>query len=132
MLALLGLLLLPTNYRADGSSQHGHALLQVWADAADGRLQHHGDDDVATGIQSDWLDPLVTDQGAAQDASRRPDVGGQNDSAPASGGMPLLVDGVVVPVEAVAAAAIVAAIALLAGRPAPVPTPPPRGALAAG
>lgn len=91
-LALLGLLLLPSDYRAGAETAHGHALMQLWIDAADGAVHHHhaSDAHVATqGAARDWLEPAVDDpmareSGAAGEA--RPDVGEHQDASPAAGG----------------------------------------------
>src|SRR5829696_2912325 len=40
-MALLGLLLLPSSYRAGAESAHAHSLIQLWADAANGTIRHH-------------------------------------------------------------------------------------------
>jgi hypothetical protein len=92
-LALLGLLLLPSDYRAGAEAAHGHALMQLWIDAADGTVHHHHASDarVATqGANRDWLDPAVDDptapeMGAA--AAAHPDVGEHQDASPAAGGL---------------------------------------------
>src|SRR5687768_12233062 len=40
-MALLGLLLLPANYRAGAESAHAHSLIQLWTDANNGTVRHH-------------------------------------------------------------------------------------------
>ena len=37
-MALLGLLLLPSDYRAGAESAHAHSLIQLWADASQGQF----------------------------------------------------------------------------------------------
>lgn len=125
-LALLGMALLPTNYRADAGAAHGHALLQLWADARDGRVQHHqsplADDG---GARLDWLDPLVASEAPASN-SWSPDAGDQNDSAPA-GGVQALVDESSEPVLDPARRPVTAtAVLAVVGRSPAVPSPPPR------
>src|SRR5688572_27726859 len=40
-MALLGLLLLPSDYRAGANSAHAHSFIQLWADANTGTVRHH-------------------------------------------------------------------------------------------
>jgi hypothetical protein len=95
-LALLGLLLLPSDYRAGAETAHGHALMHLWIDAADGAVHHHHRSAAHVSSQGaawDWLDPSVA--GAAetehpQTGEARPDVAGHQDSAPVAGGVHLL------------------------------------------
>lgn len=106
--ALVGLLLLPVNYRADGPSAHGHSVYQLLADAADGALGHH---------------PATV----APDDAERLDAGDHNDSTPASPGPHLFI----VPVFAFAIAAARRAptewtLIPPPGRRPAVPHPPPR------
>jgi hypothetical protein len=99
-LALLGLLLLPSDYRAGAETAHGHALMQLWIDAADGAVHHHhvsAAHVAPRGVAWDWLDPSVA--GAAeteypQTGKAQSDVAGHQDSTPAVGGVHLLVTAV--------------------------------------
>ena len=96
-MALLSLLLLPTDFRAGAEAPHGHSLFQLWADASDGRVGHHVARELfASGpiLSPTWFDPVA---GETQDIrtsglrGERPDVAGQHESAPVSGGIDLLV-----------------------------------------
>jgi hypothetical protein len=140
-LALLGLLLLPTDYRAGAETAHGHALIQLWFDAADGAIHHHHAP-VAAGnsaprdVVQDWLEPAVVDP-AERDVRAagddRPDVGSQQDSAPVGGSVHLLVKIVVFLVLAVARPApTVKSRRAPQGRVTRVLLPPPRWAPLAG
>jgi hypothetical protein len=84
-LALLGLFLLPIDFRAGAEQAHAHALLHLWADASDGAIHHHGS-------VGDWLDPAVgsTASDAAVSSAATADVGDHEDSAPAAGGVSFL------------------------------------------
>lgn len=83
ILALIGLLFLPTEYRGGASTPHSHALLQLLLDAQDGRFEHtHAYPGASAGRAFDWLDPAVADD-AASTSPGRPDVGQQQESAPA-------------------------------------------------
>jgi hypothetical protein len=127
--ALVGLLLLPVDYRAGAEHAHAHSLLQLWADAADGRVHHHA----RAGI--DWLDPAVDAPEAAGFAAAgesKPDVGEQQDSAPAAGGLHLLLSALdALPIVSVARRPAVSLAHPLAGLFPPIPVPPPRAAVAA-
>jgi hypothetical protein len=95
-MALLGLLLLPSNYRAGATSAHAHSLIQLWADANNGTVRHHVDHGRAhpnPGVTTSWFDPSVgaTGSTATMDfADERPDAAKQQESTPASSGVHLL------------------------------------------
>ncbi len=95
-MALLGLLLLPSNYRAGAQSAHAHSLIQLWADANDGTVRHHIDHGRAhpsPGVSSSWFDPSVGGTGSTTAMSfddERPDAAAQQESAPVSSGVHLL------------------------------------------
>ena len=83
ILALIGLLFLPTEYRGGASVPHSHALLQLLLDAQDGHFQHsHAHGAAGSSLAIDWLDPAVTGN-ASSTMTRHPDVGQQQESAPA-------------------------------------------------
>jgi hypothetical protein len=83
ILALTGLLFLPTEYRGGAAAPHSHALLQLLLDAQDGRFHHtHSHPGTLGGFAFDWLDPSIADD-AVSAADPRPDVGQQQESAPA-------------------------------------------------
>jgi hypothetical protein len=94
--ALLGLLLLPANYRAGAESAHAHSLFQLWAEAANGTIRHHPDHGPAhawSGGSSSWFDPAVGDIEPTPSVGfdgQRPDVAAQQESAPVSSGVDLL------------------------------------------
>lgn len=106
-LALLSLLLLPSNYRADGDVQHGHSVFQLWADAADGRVAHHHAlaGTASVSVTGDWFDPLIetTPPAPATTGVHGPDVPEYEDSAPALGGVHLLLVSVTVVLAVVVA-----------------------------
>jgi hypothetical protein len=89
-MALLGLFLLPSNFRAGGEFTHGHSFLHLWVDAADGQVDHHHHDLQSAVTPMDWLDPAA--DATAQNANARDDidVGGHDDSTPAPGTVHLL------------------------------------------
>ena len=86
---MLGVILLPSDYRAGAERAHAHSLLQLWIDASDGVIQHHINSSLATHPQShDWV-ALTSDE--AEDTQEHadcrschsePDVGDQQDSTP--------------------------------------------------
>ena len=83
MLALVGLFFLPTEYRGGASHPHSHALAQLLLDAQDGRFAHaHAHSGAAAGFANDWLDPVINDE-TANNAHRDPDLGQQQERAPA-------------------------------------------------
>jgi hypothetical protein len=86
-MALLGLLLLPANYRAGAESAHPHSFIQLWADAANGTMRHHLDYGLGhpiPGGSSSWFDPSVGFD------DQRPDAVEQQESAPVSSSVHLL------------------------------------------
>jgi len=95
-MALLGLLLLPANYRAGAASAHPHSLIQLWADAAKGTIRHHSDQGPAhpgPGGSSSWFDPAVGDIETTPSVGlddERTDAAAQQESAPVSSGVDLL------------------------------------------
>lgn len=96
-MALLGLLLLPSDYRAGAETAHGHSLIQLWIDAANESVHHHHLGDGGFYLDPDrstsWFDPSIEDTGSAPSfdlADERPDVAEQHDSAPATSGVHLL------------------------------------------
>jgi hypothetical protein len=99
-MALLGLLLLPANYRAGAQSAHAHSLIQLFADATNGTMRHHlyhGLKHPEPEWSSSWFDPSVGDTRtslAAGLADERPDAAEQQDSAPVSSGVHLLLTSV--------------------------------------
>lgn len=88
-MALVGLLLLPSNFRAGGEITHGHSLLQLWADAADGHIDHHHHHQAAAPLL-DWLDPIADTAAQSAPDQNGIDVGGHDDSTPAPGTVHLL------------------------------------------
>lgn len=130
-LALLGLVLLPLNYRGGGDVSHGHSLLQLWADAADGTIDHHHHPTHAAPLAGlDWLAPEVSIESAASADIQQPhppDVGDHEDSLPMPGTIPFLVASLaVVRAPRTPLAAPERRANLPAGRAPAVPIPPPR------
>jgi hypothetical protein len=101
-MALLGLLLLPSDYRAGAESAHAHSLVQLWADATDGAIyhQHHihraGAIEMAPNSMVSWFDPAVGEPSGAGETS--PDVGEHQETAPVTGGVHLLLVTVTAPI----------------------------------
>ncbi len=95
-MALLGLLLLPSNYRAGARSAHAHSLIQLWTDANNGTVRHHIDHGRAhpsPGVSTSWFDPSVGGPGSTTTmdfAGEHPDAAEQQESAPVSSGVHLL------------------------------------------
>jgi hypothetical protein len=95
-MALLGLLLLPSNYRAGAENAHAHSLIQLWADATNGTIRHHLDHGVSHPGQerpSSWFDPAIDDTDTTASVGfhdERPDATAQQESAPMSSGVHLL------------------------------------------
>lgn len=92
-LALVGLFLLPSDFRAGSESIHGHSLVHLLIDAADGRIDHrHADNDGLRPVAVlDWLDPSVQDPAASDVRSAGSiDVGEHQESTSVSSGVHLL------------------------------------------
>jgi hypothetical protein len=97
-MALLGLLLLPSNYRAGAESAHAHSLIQLWADATNGTVRHHNHIDhrsahASPDPSSSWFDPAVGDTGSTLTMGfddERPDAMEHQESTPVSSGVHLL------------------------------------------
>lgn len=115
-MALLGLLLLPSDYRAGAEWTHGHALAQLWIDASDGTIRHHHHTPANTQDRLDagsWFDPALNVAGNDESTSRAvadPDIGHQHDSSPVSGSAQFLI-------------AIVTAVLIAPATLAPFPAP---------
>lgn len=131
-LALLSLMLLPTNFRAGAETLHGHSLAQLWIDAADGRIDHHhpaGAHDALVVLGS-WLDPrvdLAAPNAEAAPGQGQPDVGEHEQSTAAPGGIHLLLSFVTFVPPAIAAAVPTYAVTRPpVGRTPRVLLPPPR------
>jgi hypothetical protein len=95
-MALLGLLILPSNYRAGAESAHAHSLIQLWADATNGTVRHHIDHGTAHSspdLSSSWFDPAVGDIESIlmmDSGDERPDAMEHQESTPVSSGVHLL------------------------------------------
>jgi hypothetical protein len=125
ILALIGLLFLPTEYRGGASVPHSHALLQLLLDAQDGHFLHtHAHPEASTGFAYDWLDPAVADD--AGSTHGRPDVGGQQESAPALSIITFLVVLPLLPMTRNALPRVFPETRRLNGRTPRVLIPPPR------
>jgi hypothetical protein len=130
-MALLGLLLLPSSYRAGAESAHAHSLIQLWADATNGTIRHHLNHGLVhpgSGFSSSWFDPVVGDTDAsAGSQEEKPDAAEHQESAPVSSGMHLLLTAMM----AITALAKCPVPVDLSGRrrhglPPPILVPPPR------
>jgi hypothetical protein len=132
-MALLSLLLLPTDFRAGAEAPHGHSLFQLWADASDGRVDHHVVHELVAsghGLSTSWFDPTVgeTNSNRSSDLDdERLDIAAQHESASVGSGLDLLVMATIV----VAILGLIEAPRALSDRactglPARILVPPPR------
>ncbi|MDQ2655096.1 MAG: hypothetical protein M3Z20_18855 [Chloroflexota bacterium] len=127
ILALIGLLFLPTEYRGGASAPHSHALLQLLLDAQDGHFAHvHAHPEASAGFAYGWLDPAVADDAGTMHGG--PDVGGQQESAPALSIITFLVVLPPLPMTRNALPRVVPETRRLNGRTPRVLIPPPRAA----
>jgi hypothetical protein len=106
-LALLGVILLPSQYRAGADIAHGHSLVQLWIDAADGAVHHHHEGSPA---QVDPHHSSPTSGSLFATGEERPDIGEHDDSTPTSSGVHLLLS-------------VIPALAAVATRPRPAAGP---------
>jgi hypothetical protein len=126
ILALIGLLFLPTEYRGGASAPHSHALLQLLLDAQDGHFLHiHAQPEMSAGHAYGWLDPAVADD-AVGTTQGRPDVGSQQESAPALSIITFLVVLPQLPMTRNALPRVLPEIRRLSGLTPRVLFPPPR------
>jgi hypothetical protein len=96
-LALLGVILLPSDYRAGAEFPHAHSLVQLWVDAEDGTVHHHemgatAWDDVASSSHE-----RESQLGASE---KSPDIGEHEDSMPTTSGIDLLLSAITMLVAA--------------------------------
>jgi hypothetical protein len=125
-MALIGLLFLPTEYRGGASAPHSHALLQLLLDAQDGRFQHtHAHLEPSAGFAYAWLDPSIADA-ARSSTHGHPDVGQQQESAPAVSVIGFLVVLPLLPMVPNALPRVSLETQRLSGRSPRVLFPPPR------
>src|SRR5215213_8827183 len=90
-LALLGVILLPSDYRAGAEFPHAHSLVQLWVDAADGIVHHHD----AGATAWDEVASSSHERGSSLGASEeRPDIGEHEDSMPTTSGIHLLLSAI--------------------------------------
>lgn len=132
-MALLSLLLLPSDFRAGAEAPHGHSLIQLLADARDGRIDHHGDREHVTSGPlplTAWFDPAAGEMKSNRSNGlddERPDIAAQHESASVSSGPDVLMMATMV----VAILGMIEAPRALsdrtrAGLPARILVPPPR------
>jgi hypothetical protein len=130
------LLLLPLNFRGGGEASHGHSLLQLWADAVDGTIDHHHHAGHSAAQSSfAWLDPEATAGSPSTTNVQHPyapDVGDADDSMPTPGTIHLLIAslGTLIPPR-VPTASPVRREVVPVGRSLDVLIPPPRMAATA-
>ena len=96
-LALLGVVLLPSDYRAGAEFPHAHSLVQLWVDAEDGMVHHHemgatAWDDVASSSHE-----RESQLGASEE---RLDIGEHENSMPTTSGIDLLLSAITMLVAA--------------------------------
>lgn len=78
IMALVGILLIPTEYRGGAGTLHSHALFQLLLDASDGQVAHTHSHVTPRSYATDWLDPQILDPASSQERVR-PDVGQQQE-----------------------------------------------------
>jgi hypothetical protein len=126
ILALIGLLFLPTEYRGGAADPHGHALVQLLLDAQDGQFSHaHAHQQAAEGFSYNWLDPAVYDSDSGSTAAQL-DLGEQQDRAPALSMISFLIVVPLLPVVPGVHPPIPMETRRLRGRSPRVLIPPPR------
>jgi hypothetical protein len=130
-MALLGLLLIPSDYRAGAEFPHAHSIVQLWFDTGDGTVHHHHElPATAQTNATDWFDPAGgVSTPSALDAAEDEgiDVGAHHDSAPVSSdAQMLLVAMVLMPAIESGRSPRPRSSRLLAGRSPRIPLPPPR------
>jgi len=122
-LALLGLFLLPMDYRAGADTAHAHSLVQLWGDATDGVIHHHDHGALTTPHHE------RTGSHGYPEEQTDPDIGDRQDSVPTTSGIAmLLVAMILVPVVVRTPAALSGLSHRPPGFYPPVPLPPPRRA----
>lgn len=125
VLALVGILFIPTEYRGGASSPHSHALLQLLLDAQDSHFAHTHSYPTTSQAATDWLDPEVQDATASQEQVR-PDIGQQQERASTVSIMTFLVLLPALPMLTGEMPRIAPATRRLVGRAPCVLSPPPR------
>jgi hypothetical protein len=129
-MALLGMLLLPSDYRGGTTFPHAHALAQLWLDARDGTIHHHGAEPAAVRASvEDWFDPasgLADQPDPSAVTDHEIDIGEHHDSAPVSSDVHLLIMMAVLPVIEAARSPLPRSQRALQGRSPRIPCPPPR------
>jgi hypothetical protein len=135
---LLGLLVLPIDYRGGSDQPHAHSLLQLIVDSGDGHLGHVHASSVAVAPPLNarsWFDPVADPLAGgpvAQANEEGIDAGQQHGSVATYSSIPFLLAAmIVVAVLAGARRAAIVAASRLIGRSPRVPLPPPRLAVAA-
>jgi hypothetical protein len=130
-LALLGLFLLPSDFRAGAATVHAHSIVQLWIDARDGVVEHHHHGyalpHAGDGSARDWFDPAFGMVDPPSASNEDPDVAEHNDSVPtASGGPFLLAAALTLPAIGGLRGPTPALSTPLLGRSPRIPLPPPR------
>jgi hypothetical protein len=136
-LALIGLLLMPIDYRGGAEQPHAHSLLQLLLDASDGHLDHeHAENASFNPIAApSWFDPEVGGADAPNDAhaaAEGVDAGQQRHSDSSFSDIPfLLVALIALPHVARVRSEVMRDSGPLHGCAPKVLSPPPRQRLAA-
>jgi hypothetical protein len=91
-LALLGVILLPSNYRAGAEFPHSHSLVQLWVDAADGTVHHHAGSPAWDDVESSSHE-RESQLGLSKE---HPDAGEHEDSTPTTSGIHLLLSAITI------------------------------------
>jgi hypothetical protein len=130
ILAIAGILFIPTEYRGGANAPHSHALLQLLLDAQDGHLAHTHSYLIFSQYDADWLDPEVHSTAASQ-GQTPPDVGQQQERVSTVSIVTFLVLLPTILTIACGLPRIVPASRRLVGRALRVLSPPPRAFAAA-
>jgi hypothetical protein len=137
-LALLGLLVLPIDYRGGSVQPHAHSLLQLIVDSGDGHFSHVHAGSVAVDPPANaksWFDPVAdppAGEPVALENAEGIDSGQQHGSVATYSSIPfLLVAAIVVAAPVGARREAIVAAGRLIGRSPRLPLPPPRLAVAA-
>jgi len=88
---LLGLVLLPSDYRAGAEFPHAHSLVQLLIDAENGTVHHHDGGSTAWDHTASSSHERESQLGVSEE---RPDIGEHEDSAPTTSGFHLLLSAI--------------------------------------
>jgi hypothetical protein len=134
-LALLGLVILPIDYRGGSDQPHAHSLLQLLLDGSDGHLLHTHAASVAHEAATDeasWFDPGTGSAGESAQipvADTQVDAGQPHGAASTFSSIPMVLVAMIAVMAPIGSRReIIVGTARLAGRQPRVLIPPPRAA----